>query len=156
MEKNKATAVYARTSNKKQNFELQIEAASPYLKGIDSEGLFYFVDEGISGSSKPVELLKLIDFIKEGRIDTLVVYERSRLTTSLDTYLELINLFDRHQVKVIFPVTLHTEIENTSAKDLAVPSSNPLARSKPATLKYPSSMAYEHIIQTIMRELKNG
>ncbi|WP_096156208.1 recombinase family protein [Bacillus sp. FJAT-45066] len=88
LKKHKATAVYARTSSKKQNFELQIEAASPYLQGIVPEGLFYFVDEGVTGSSKPVELLKLIDLIKQDLIDTIVVYERSRLTASLDTYLE--------------------------------------------------------------------
>lgn len=34
----------------------------------------------------------------------MVVYERSRLTSSLDSYLQLINLIDRHQVKVIFTV----------------------------------------------------
>ncbi|WP_201716150.1 recombinase family protein [Rossellomorea arthrocnemi] len=105
MEKCKATAVYARTSSKKQNFVLQIEAASPHLKGIEPEGLFYFVDEGVSGFSKPVDLLKLIDLIKNDKIGTLVVYNRKRLVTSLDIYLQLVNLIDKHKVKVIFTAT---------------------------------------------------
>ncbi|WRP06587.1 recombinase family protein [Rossellomorea aquimaris] len=107
MKNNKITAVYARTSSKKQNFVLQIEAASPYLKGIEPENLFYFVDEGVSGSSQPVELQKLLDLIRNDQIDTLVVYDRSRLTTSVETYLQLINLIDRHQVRVIFAATGH-------------------------------------------------
>lgn len=109
MEKNRTTAVYARTTSKKQNFEVQLEAAYPHLKGIEPEGLVYFIDEGVSGSSQPVELLKLLDLIRKDLVGTLVVYDRGRLTTSVDNYLQLINLFDRHQVKVIFTATGHDD-----------------------------------------------
>jgi DNA invertase Pin-like site-specific DNA recombinase len=116
MKKCKATAVYARTSSKKQNFVLQIEAASPHLKGIEPEGLFYFVDEGVSGFSKPVDLLKLIDLIKNDEISTLVVYDRKRLVTSLDIYLQLINLIEMHKVKVIFTATDEEEFGDIYAE----------------------------------------
>lgn len=58
MENTKVIAVYARTSSRKQDFKLQLEAAYPYLKGIEPEGVFYFIDEGVSGSSQPLELKK--------------------------------------------------------------------------------------------------
>lgn len=102
MKNDKLTAVYARTSTKKQDFTLQLEAAYPYLSGTESEGLYYFIDEGVSGSSKPSELLKLIELIKSDLIGTLVVYDRSRLSNNVDTYLQLINLLNEHQVDVIF------------------------------------------------------
>jgi DNA invertase Pin-like site-specific DNA recombinase len=107
MKNHKITAVYARTNSKKKNLELQLEAASPYLKGIEPEGLLYFIDEGVSGSSQPLELIKLLDLIKKDLVDTLVVYDRSRLTRSVDNYLQLINLINRHQVKVIFTAYGH-------------------------------------------------
>ncbi|MEH7076986.1 recombinase family protein [Neobacillus drentensis] len=115
MKNNKITAVYARTSSKKKSLELQLEAASPFLKGIEPEGLIYFIDEGVSGSSQPTELVKLLDLIKKDRVDTLVVYDRSRLTSSVDNYLQLVNLINRHQVKVIFTLALE---ENHSLEDL--------------------------------------
>lgn len=110
MENTKVTAVYARTSSRKQDIKFQLEAAYPYLKGIEPEGLLYFIDEEVSGSSQPFELKKLLDLIRKDLVDTLVVYDRSRLTTSLDSYLELINLIDRHQVKVIFTAAAEEKI----------------------------------------------
>jgi hypothetical protein len=32
--------------------------------------LIYFIDEGVSGFSQPVEILKLLDLIKKDLIDT--------------------------------------------------------------------------------------
>ena len=110
MKNKKITAVYARTSSRKQNLKFQLEAAYPYIKGTEPEGLLCFIDEGVSGSSQPFELKKLIDLIRKDLVDTLVVYDRSRLTTSLDSYLELINLIDRHQVKVIFTAAAEEKI----------------------------------------------
>ncbi|WP_417898461.1 recombinase family protein [Bacillus haimaensis] len=105
MKNNKITTVYARTGSKKQNFQLQLEAAGPYLKGIEPADLLYFIDEGVPGSSQPLELIKLINLIRKDLVDTLVVYDRSRLTSSVDNYLQLVNLINRHQVKVIFTST---------------------------------------------------
>lgn len=137
----KITAVYARTSSKKQNFESQIEAASPYLKGLEPEGVLYFVDEGVSGSSKPEGLSNLLDLIKEDLIGTLVVYNRSRLTNSLDTYLELINLLDRHQVKVIFTATAEEGIGDILTEGL-----------KALFQKYESIMMSNHIKDGLKRK----
>jgi DNA invertase Pin-like site-specific DNA recombinase len=105
MKNNKITTVYARTSSKNQNLKLQLEAASPYLKGIEPAGLLFFIDEEFPESSQPLELINLIDLIRKDLVDTLVVFDRSRLTSSVDNYLQLVNLINRHQVKVIFTST---------------------------------------------------
>jgi DNA invertase Pin-like site-specific DNA recombinase len=102
MQNNKITAVYVRTSSKNQNHELQLDAARPFLKGIEPESVSIFIDQGVSGSSQPKELVKLIDLISKNRVATLVVYDRNRLNHSLDNYLLLVNLINIHKVEVIF------------------------------------------------------
>ncbi|SEP61640.1 hypothetical protein SAMN05216232_0362 [Virgibacillus subterraneus] len=37
MDNNKKTVVYARTASDKQSFDLQLEAAKPFLKGVREE-----------------------------------------------------------------------------------------------------------------------
>ncbi|MFT4414528.1 recombinase family protein [Fredinandcohnia humi] len=105
MKNNKITAVYARTSSEKQEYQYQIEAARPYLNGIPVESVQIFIDAGFSGSSKPPQQQKLIELIRKNLVDTLIIYDRSRLTNNLDTYLELVNLIHRHKIKVIFTAT---------------------------------------------------
>ncbi|MEA3321477.1 MAG: recombinase family protein [Bacillota bacterium] len=102
MKDNKITAVYARTSSKKQDYKLQLEAAKPYLKGIEPEDVINFIDHGVSGLSQPKELEKLIDLISKNQISTLIVYDRNRLNYSVDSYLQLVNLINIHQIDVIF------------------------------------------------------
>lgn len=60
------------------------------------------------------------------------------------------------QKLTIVPVTLHTEKENTSEPNLAMPSSNPTCTIKTvnAEISFFNGVD-EHIIQTVMRELKN-
>lgn len=45
----------------------------------------------------------------------MIVYDRSRLTSSVDNYLQLVNLINRHQVKLIFT---SIEDENHRLEDL--------------------------------------
>jgi len=82
MENNKKTVVYARTSTKKQNYELQLEAAKPFLRGIQEENLTFIVDHGAPATSKLKGLQQLIDLIKKGQVDTLIIYKRDRLIRS--------------------------------------------------------------------------
>lgn len=61
------------------------------------------------------------------------------------------------QKLTIVPVTLHTENENTSAKIPAGPSSNPICTIKTGNVEISFFNGVdEHIIQTVMKELKNG
>jgi hypothetical protein len=56
----------------------------------------------------------------------------------------------------IVPVTLHPEKENTSVINPTIPSSNPTCTIKTANIEISFFNGIdEHIIQTVMRELKN-
>ncbi|PEQ84672.1 hypothetical protein CN481_22150 [Bacillus sp. AFS006103] len=92
MENNKKTVVYARTSTKKQNYELQLEAAKPFLKGNQGENLIFIVDHGAPATSKPNGLQQLLDLIKKEQVDTLIIYKRDRLTRSEDEYIDILKL----------------------------------------------------------------
>ncbi|HBI04020.1 MAG TPA: hypothetical protein DDY49_08335 [Paenibacillaceae bacterium] len=60
------------------------------------------------------------------------------------------------QLLNIVPVTLHPEKENTSATNSVVPSSNPTCTIKTANTEISFFNGVDqHIIQTVMRELKN-
>jgi hypothetical protein len=60
------------------------------------------------------------------------------------------------QKLTIVPVTLHTENENTSATKPTVLSSHPICTIKTANAEISFySGVDEHIIQTVMRELKH-
>ncbi|WP_299094495.1 hypothetical protein [uncultured Metabacillus sp.] len=60
------------------------------------------------------------------------------------------------QKLTIVPVTLHTENENTSSKNRTAPSSNPTCTIKTGNVEISFFNGVdEHIIQTIMKELKD-
>lgn len=60
------------------------------------------------------------------------------------------------QKLTIVPITLHSENENTSSTNLTVPSSTPTCTIKTgnAEISFYNGVD-EHIVQTVMRELKN-
>ncbi|MCM3729106.1 hypothetical protein M3226_26170 [Neobacillus cucumis] len=60
------------------------------------------------------------------------------------------------QKLTIIPVTLHTENKDTSSKSRAVPSSPPTCAIKTGNVEISFfNSVDEHIIQTIMKELKD-
>ncbi|NPC91924.1 hypothetical protein HOO54_06765 [Bacillus sp. WMMC1349] len=60
------------------------------------------------------------------------------------------------QKLTIVPVTLHTEKENTSVTKVAIPSLNPTCTIKTSNAEISFFNGIdEHIIQTVMKELKN-
>jgi DNA invertase Pin-like site-specific DNA recombinase len=101
MENNKKTVVYARTSTKKQNYELQLEAAKPFLKDIQEENLILIVDHCAPATSKPKGLQQLLDLIKEDQVDTLIIFKRDRLTRSEDEYLDILKSIYANGIKVV-------------------------------------------------------
>jgi site-specific DNA recombinase len=61
-----------------------------------------FDDGGFSGGSmeRPA-LQKLLEAVREGRIDVVVVYKVDRLTRSLADFAKLVELFDEHDVSFV-------------------------------------------------------
>lgn len=101
MKNNKKTVVYARTSTKKQNLELQLDAAKPFVKGISEEHLLIIEEHGVPISSKREGLQQLLDLIRQDQVETLIVFQRDRLTQNEDEYQDILRLIYSHGVKVI-------------------------------------------------------
>lgn len=102
MKKDKKTVVYARTTTKRQNINLQLEAAKPFLQGIEEGSVLTIADSVTPKSYQPKGLQWLLDLIKNDQVDTLIVSTRDRLSRNYDEYMEIINEIYKHQVKVIF------------------------------------------------------
>lgn len=102
MKNNKKIVVYARTASKKQNIDLQLEAAKSHLKGVQEEKIVTLTDEATSISSHRKGLQTLLELVKNDQVDTLIVYQQDRLTRSAHEYLEIMDLIYKHKVKVIF------------------------------------------------------
>ncbi len=84
----------------------QREAAEAYVKSQAHEGWRLlrdrYDDGGFSGGSieRPA-LLRLMDEVRQGRIDVIVVYKVDRLTRSLADFAKLVELFDTHDVSFV-------------------------------------------------------
>ena len=105
-------AVYTRVSTDsglEQDFnslDNQREASEAYIKSQAHEGWRLarerYDDGGFSGGSmeRPA-LQKLLDDVRAGKIDVIVVYKVDRLTRSLADFAKLVELFDAHRVSFI-------------------------------------------------------
>ena len=105
-------AIYTRVSSDaglEQDFnslDAQREAAEAYVKSQAHEGWRLirerFDDGGYSGGSMERPALhRLLDLIRERRIDIVVVYKVDRLTRSLADFAKLVELFDVHKVSFV-------------------------------------------------------
>lgn len=105
-------AIYTRVSSDsglEQEFnslDNQREASEAYVKSQANEGwkliLDRYDDGGFSGGSmeRPA-LQKLLEDVKKGRIDVIVVYKVDRLTRSLTDFAKLVELFDARRVSFV-------------------------------------------------------
>ena len=105
-------AIYTRVSSDsglEQEFnslDNQREASEAYIKSQAHEGWTLirdrYDDGGFSGGSmeRPA-LQKLLDDVRQGRIDVIVVYKVDRLTRSLADFAKLVELFDEHDVSFV-------------------------------------------------------
>ncbi|MGD6874218.1 recombinase family protein [Sutcliffiella horikoshii] len=100
--KNKKTAVYVRTTSNENSVNLQLEAAKGHLMGVDETEIVLFSDMSAKSSSIREGLNELIDSISNDRIDTLIVFNRDRLTRDAEEYKKFIELFYAKNINVIF------------------------------------------------------
>src|ERR1700733_621663 len=110
-------AIYTRKSSEEgleQSFnslEAQREACIAYIHSQKHEGWTalnnHYDDGGFSGGNMERPGLKrLLDDIKAGKLDTVVVYKVDRLTRSLTDFAKIIEIFDSHKVSFV-SVTQH-------------------------------------------------
>jgi DNA invertase Pin-like site-specific DNA recombinase len=105
-------AVYTRKSSEEgleQDFNslhAQREACEALIKSQKSEGWRLvetaYDDGGLSGGTmeRPA-LQRLLDDIRNGQVDTVVVYKVDRLTRSLADFAKMVELFDAHDVSFV-------------------------------------------------------
>src|SRR5580693_7973776 len=100
-------AIYTRKSTE-HNLDLEFnslhaqrEACEAYIKSQTHESWRLvrtrYDDGGLSGASldRPA-LQQLLDDIRSGKVDVIVVYKVDRLTRSLADFAKLVELFDQH------------------------------------------------------------
>jgi DNA invertase Pin-like site-specific DNA recombinase len=105
-------AIYTRKSTDEgleqefNSLHAQREAAESFIQSQKTEGWVClpetYDDGGFSGGNmdRPA-LQKLMDDVKSGSIDTVVVYKIDRLSRSLLDFAEIIGAFDRHNVTFV-------------------------------------------------------
>lgn len=108
----KTCAIYTRKSTDERldmefnTLDAQREACEAYICSQKYEGWIaskdYYDDGGFSGDSlnRPA-LMRLMDDIKAGKIQTVVVYKIDRLTRSLTDFSKLVEIFDEHNVTFV-------------------------------------------------------
>lgn len=76
----------------------QKEKLKAYCKANDWEIVDYYVDDGISGKNikgRP-EVLRLLEDVKNGKVNNVLIYKLDRLTRSMKDLISLIELFDKY------------------------------------------------------------
>lgn len=105
-------AIYTRVSTDQgldqefNSLDAQREASEAYIKSQAHEGWVCLKDQyddgGFSGGSmeRPA-LQKLLDDVRNQKLDVIVVYKVDRLTRSLADFAKLVELFDAHEVSFV-------------------------------------------------------
>ena len=105
-------AIYTRKSTEEgldQNFnslDAQRDACESYIASQKSEGWVMlrerYDDGGYSGGNvnRP-GLTKMLNDVREGLVDTIVVYKIDRLSRSLADFAKLVEIFDEHKVTFV-------------------------------------------------------
>lgn len=100
----KLNVIYLRTSTSKQEkgYQSQLSALKEHCKRNNISHFEVLGDEGVSGtkSSRP-GLDKLIELIKENKVESVYVYSFSRMARSTKHLLELLDLFKNHNVNFV-------------------------------------------------------
>src|SRR5437016_692689 len=105
-------AIYTRKSTEHNldlefnSLDAQREACEAYIKSQAHEGWRLvrtrYDDGGLSGASLDRPALQaLLDDLRDGKIDIIVVYKVDRLTRSLADFAKLVELFDQHSVSFV-------------------------------------------------------
>ena len=97
------TAIYCRVSTEEQatvgfSIHAQKDKLTKYAESNDWDIVDYYVDDGISGKNLTdrKEVSRLIEDVKKGKINNVLIYKLDRLTRSVKDLIYLIELFDSH------------------------------------------------------------
>jgi len=146
----KLTVLYGRISTDGQNVEMQVTSAQEIMKDIPEEKKRILIDDGVSANKIKMpnrkKLQELLGLIRDGKVETLVVYDRDRLARKFYEYLEIARLLLDHKVKVIFtgsnvrPFDKSLVIEAIAAMFAQFEGQTIARRRADAQKQYPSSL----------------
>lgn len=128
MEKKQAIrcAIYTRKSTDEgldqeyNTLDAQRDAGENYIKSQQQEGWNilpkHYDDGGFTGGNMDRPALKeLIEDIKAGKIDVVVVYKIDRLSRSLTDFAQMVDVFDKHNVSFV-SVTQHFNTKDSMGR----------------------------------------
>jgi len=97
------TAIYCRVSTEEQardgfSIHAQIDKLKKYAEVNDWEIKDFYIDDGISGKNlvERPEVIRLINDVKNGFVNNVLVYKLDRLTRSVKDLIYLIEIFDKY------------------------------------------------------------
>lgn len=97
---------YYRTSTNSQDEEMQIAAAHSLMQQMGLSNVLELNEHGVSANTVPLrqrqKLNILLNLIKEGRVNHLLVFARDRLARDPYEYNEIQKTIRKHGVKIIF------------------------------------------------------
>jgi len=105
-------AIYTRKSSEEgleqefNSLDAQRESCEAYIKSQKHEGWqvieAYYDDGGISGATmaRPA-LQRLLDDVRDGRVDVIVVYKVDRLTRALTDFAKIVETLDNHNASFV-------------------------------------------------------
>lgn len=112
------TATYMRISTEKhQDTALQEQAIMRFLQYKEFTDIQIYCDKGFTGSNRDrLDLKRLLDDVKTGTIERVIVWKFDRLSRSLSDLLDLIRTFKEHNVSLVSVsenIDLSTPMGNT-------------------------------------------
>ncbi len=119
-------AIYTRKSTEEgldqeyNTLHAQRDAGEAYIKSQQHEGWEllpqHYDDGGFTGGNmdRPA-LVKLLDDIKAGKIDVVVVYKIDRLSRSLTDFAQMVSVFDEHSTSFV-SVTQHFNTQDSMGR----------------------------------------
>jgi DNA invertase Pin-like site-specific DNA recombinase len=131
-------AIYTRKSTEHNldlafnSLDAQREACEAYVKSQAHEGWRlapeHYDDGGLSGASLDRPALQLLlDQVRSGEVDVIVVYKVDRLTRSLADFAKLVETFDKHEVSFELCLNLGDGVNqaaNLASSTTSIPSRN--------------------------------
>lgn len=144
--KNKVTALYCRVSTFDQGkgLESQIRTLKEFCEKNKIENYEIFADEGISGTknSRP-SLDRMMALVREGKIDSVVVYSFSRFARSVTHLLTALEEFNKLGVSFVS----HTEKMDTNS---------PMGKMVFVIISAVSQLERDLIVERVKNGLKNA
>ncbi len=106
--------LYARVSTQDQNTDTQVTALRDYCARMGYQVAEEYVDQGFSGKdNKRPEFERLLADMRQGRLDTIVVYKLDRIGRSV---IHLLNLFEEFKNRGVGFISLTQNINTQTAE----------------------------------------